>query len=126
MLKQKRYLSAKPSTPNSSPLGTTFKYLIITLMSIVLVSKVTTSTLFFNYPLPSRQQIQANFLPKAMQPATPTLLLTPAQLALYDGRHSPKGIYLGIDGEIYDVTGGDAYQPGGSESTYSTALMRLG
>lgn len=128
MLKQKRFLDSQSKSTKdtkSSPLATTLRYLLVTLMSLVLVSKITTSSLFFNYPipfsLPTLNELQARFLPTALpaSPAVPTLLLTPAQLALYDGRHPPKGIYLAIDGEVYDVTTGDAYQPGGSYGLFA-------
>ncbi|KAK2466399.1 hypothetical protein APHAL10511_002041 [Amanita phalloides] len=34
-------------------------------------------------------------------------------LSEYDGKTPGKPIYIAIDGDVYDVTGGKAYQPGG-------------
>ncbi|KAF8639745.1 hypothetical protein AX17_001007 [Amanita inopinata Kibby_2008] len=41
-------------------------------------------------------------------------LFTEGFLAEFDGTTPGKPIYLAIDGDVYDVTGGTAYQPGGS------------
>ncbi|GAW08244.1 cytochrome b5 [Lentinula edodes] len=43
----------------------------------------------------------------------PQRLFTESELAKYDGMDPDKPVYLGIDGDVYDVTKGKAYQPGG-------------
>jgi len=40
-------------------------------------------------------------------------------LAEYDGSVPGKPIYLAIDGDVYDVTKGNAYQPGGSYAIFT-------
>ncbi|KAJ3777457.1 cytochrome b5-like heme/steroid binding domain-containing protein [Lentinula raphanica] len=43
----------------------------------------------------------------------PQRLFTENELARYDGTDPSKPIYLAIDGDVYDVTKGSAYRPGG-------------
>ncbi|KAJ3790614.1 cytochrome b5-like heme/steroid binding domain-containing protein [Lentinula aff. detonsa] len=43
----------------------------------------------------------------------PQLLFTESELAKYDGTDLDRPIYLAIDGDVYDVTKGKAYQLGG-------------
>ncbi|KAJ3760493.1 cytochrome b5-like heme/steroid binding domain-containing protein, partial [Lentinula raphanica] len=43
----------------------------------------------------------------------PQRLFTENELARYDGTDPSKPIYLAIDGDVYDVTEGSAYRPGG-------------
>ncbi|KAJ4481916.1 cytochrome b5-like heme/steroid binding domain-containing protein, partial [Lentinula aciculospora] len=43
----------------------------------------------------------------------PQRLFTESELARYDGTDPDKPVYLAIDGDVYDVTKGKAYQPGG-------------
>jgi predicted heme/steroid binding protein len=48
------------------------------------------------------------------------LLLTPAQLALYNGTDPSKPIYLAINGTIFDVSAGKhTYGPGGSYEVFA-------
>ncbi|KAL1665622.1 cytochrome b5-like heme/steroid binding domain-containing protein [Schizophyllum commune] len=46
-------------------------------------------------------------------------LFTDRMLAQYDGSVPGRPVYLAIDGEVYDVSKGSAYRPGGSYSFFA-------
>ncbi|KIY71763.1 cytochrome b5 [Cylindrobasidium torrendii FP15055 ss-10] len=56
---------------------------------------------------------------KTYLPGPSQHLFTETQLAEFDGSRPGRPIYLAIDGEVYDVTNGRAYQPGGSYNHFA-------
>lgn len=60
----------------------------------------------------------APLLPLQLLPAK-NRVFSEAELALHDGLHPPIPIYLAIDGDVFDVSAGAAYAPGGSYAHFA-------
>lgn len=100
---------------------------VISLLDVlrVLVTLVFASSLL-SYYLTSGSSYTFNYHPWFFDPAqlshwwSGPLLLTPEQLALYNGTDSTKPIYLAINSTIFDVTAGKhTYGPGGSYEVFA-------
>ncbi|KAI9179593.1 hypothetical protein H9P43_004921 [Blastocladiella emersonii ATCC 22665] len=67
----------------------------------------------WNYAPPTLARLKAQYL-------QPSLTLTPAELALYNGTDPTLPIYLAVMGDVFDVTAGrEYYGPGGGYSFFS-------
>ncbi|PBK73043.1 cytochrome b5 [Armillaria solidipes] len=82
------------------------KFLVYALIIIALAGKFITGSYLWEYEGKWAQL-------KTYWPTTQRLF-SERLLAEFDGSKPGRPIYLAIDGEVYDVTKGKAYQPGGS------------
>ena len=84
------------------------KIIFFLLLTLALAGKFITGSYTWEYDAKWLQ------VKKLFQPTTNQRLFSERWLAEFDGRVPGRPIYLAIDGDVYDVTMGAAYQPGGS------------
>ncbi|KAL4264196.1 Cytochrome b5 heme-binding domain-containing protein [Pleurotus pulmonarius] len=82
------------------------KFLVYLLLFIALTGKFITGS--YLWESDSKWLHLKTYIP------TNQRLFSERQLALFDGSDPMKPIYLAIDGDVYDVSSGKAYKPGGS------------
>ncbi|KAL0949806.1 hypothetical protein HGRIS_009842 [Hohenbuehelia grisea] len=82
------------------------KFLVYLLIFIALAGKFITGS--YTWESDSKWLRLQTYLP------TNQRLFSERQLATFDGSDASKPVYLAIDGDVYDVSSGKAYQPGGS------------
>ncbi|KAJ3566966.1 hypothetical protein NP233_g6669 [Leucocoprinus birnbaumii] len=82
------------------------KFIIYVVLFFLLAGKFITGSFVWEHE--SRWLQLKTYMPKNER------LFSERLLSHYDGTDPSKPIYLAIDGDVYDVTKGKAYQPGGS------------
>lgn len=121
------FSASKSSTPNVADELEELDSRIISPLDIlrVLVTLIFAACLL-SYYLTSGTSFLFNYNPWFLNPSkllhwwSGALLLTPAQLALYNGTDSSQPIYLAINNTIFDVTAGKhTYGPGGSYEVFA-------
>ncbi|KAF9268303.1 cytochrome b5 [Marasmius fiardii PR-910] len=83
------------------------KFLLVVILCISLAGKFITGSFVWEY---DGKWVQW----KTYFPEPGQRLFSERVLAEFDGRVPGRPIYLAIDGDVYDVTKGKSYQPGGS------------
>ncbi|KAF8631191.1 hypothetical protein AX15_002523 [Amanita polypyramis BW_CC] len=89
------------------------KFIIYLVMFAALAGKFITGSFTWEY--------QSKWLMLKTYWPTDQRLFSERMLSEYDGTVPGKAIYLAIDGDVYDVTSGKAYQPGGSYHFFAGA-----
>jgi len=128
-----RRRGVKPSSSPSSSTTTTDQDLEDTTSRVIspldllrVILTLVLASCLLSYYLTSGSSFLFNYNPWFLNPAklsswvSGPLLLTPAQLALYNGTDPSKPIYLAINNTIFDVTAGKhTYGPGGSYEVFA-------
>ncbi|KAF9451999.1 cytochrome b5 [Macrolepiota fuliginosa MF-IS2] len=89
------------------------KFIVYLLLIVTLAGKFVTGS--FLWESESKWLQLRTYLPKNER------LFSETMLAQFDGSDPDKPIYLAFDGEVFDVTKGRAYQPGGSYHHFAGA-----
>ncbi|KAJ3736513.1 cytochrome b5-like heme/steroid binding domain-containing protein [Lentinula guzmanii] len=95
-----------PTEPKEVGIGGLLKFLLYFIVFGALAGKLLTGSYTWNYE--NRLTQLKSYIP------TDQRLFSESTLAKFDGSVPGKPIYLAIDGDVFDVTNGKAYQPGGS------------
>ncbi|KAJ3739548.1 cytochrome b5 [Lentinula detonsa] len=95
-----------PTEPKEVGIGGLLKFLLYFVVFGALAGKLLTGSYTWNYE--NRLTQLKSYMP------TDQRLFSESTLAKFDGSVPGKPIYLAIDGDVFDVTNGKAYQPGGS------------
>ncbi|KIY45985.1 cytochrome b5, partial [Fistulina hepatica ATCC 64428] len=95
-----------PTQPEEVGVLGLLKFLIFIIVFILLFGKFIAGSYLWGYD--GKWARLRTYLPPRQR------LFTEAQLATYDGSVPGRPIYLAVDGDVYDVTSGHAYQPGAS------------
>ncbi|KAF9076831.1 cytochrome b5-like heme/steroid binding domain-containing protein [Rhodocollybia butyracea] len=95
-----------PTEPEEVGLVGLLKFIVCVIALFAVTGKLFAGSYTWNYE--SKLEHLKTFIP------TDQRYFSERTLATYDGSLSGKPIYLAIDGDVYDVTKGKAYQPGGS------------
>lgn len=122
--------SSSPSKPTSSKtdgdLEDTKSRIISPLDVLRVLLTLVFASCLLSYYLTSGKSLLFNYSPWFLNASKLThwwsgpLLLTPAQLALYNGTDPSQPIYLAINSTIFDVTAGKhTYGPGGSYEVFA-------
>ncbi|KAJ7590762.1 cytochrome b5-like heme/steroid binding domain-containing protein [Mycena floridula] len=96
-----------PTAQTEIGLGGILKFLLYLTLFGALAGKFFTGSYTWEYESKWTQL-------KTYWPEPNSRLFSERMLAEYDGNTPGRPIYLAIDGEVYDVSKGKAYQPGGS------------
>jgi len=99
-------LGPDPTAVTEVGIGGVLKFLAWTIVVIALAGKFITDSYTWDYQARWGQIMK--WMPKNDR------LLSPEYIARYNGDTPGAPIYLSIDGDVYDVTEGHSYQPGGS------------
>ncbi|EAU84286.1 hypothetical protein CC1G_01282 [Coprinopsis cinerea okayama7 len=99
-------LEPDPTAVQEVGLGAVLKFLLFALLFTALAGKFVTGSYTWDYDAKWMQL--KNWMPRNDR------LFSVEYLAKFNGEDPGKPIYLSIDGEVYDVTKGAAYQKGGS------------
>ncbi|KAJ3921832.1 cytochrome b5-like heme/steroid binding domain-containing protein [Lentinula edodes] len=95
-----------PTEPEEVGLKGLMKFFFYVVVFAALAGKLLAGSYTWNYE--TRLAQLKSYIP------TDQTLFSESTLAKFDGSVPGKPIYLAIDGDVYDVTNGKAYQPGGS------------
>ncbi|KAF8914145.1 cytochrome b5-like heme/steroid binding domain-containing protein [Gymnopilus junonius] len=98
-------LEPDPTAPEEVTLKGLFKFIVISLICIALAGKFFAGSYTWDY--------QSKWLRLKTYWPTNQRLFSERALADFNGENG-KPLYLAIDGDVYDVSKGKAYQPGGS------------
>lgn len=101
-------LPPDPTEVKEVGLGGILKFFLYVLIVGALAGKFITGSYTWDHQ--TRWMQLKNWMPRNER------LFTPEYLAQFNGEDPNKPIYLSIEGEVFDVTQGRAYQPGGSYS----------
>ncbi|KAL9712751.1 hypothetical protein Ac2012v2_003988 [Leucoagaricus gongylophorus] len=99
-------LESDPTAVQEVGLLGLLKFVLYTVLVFSLAGKFITGSFVWGHE--SKWLQLKTYLPKNER------LFSERMLAQFDGSDSTKPIYLAIDGDVYDVTQGKAYHPGGS------------